>query len=318
MRKKLGTFLIYCAAAVSVIFVSAGYLYPDDVAMVNGKPITREILNIKVTEALMKFSAGGQSADKAVVEKNVLEGLINNELIYQESGKKGYLVSDEMIEKQYSAIKGQFGSQQQFLAALGQRGYTEDSLREELGRVMAIDNYISTEIAPRVSVSEEETKGYYEENIKIFWEPETVRASHILAGVEDPSDEGQKEAALKKIKGAEKKLGKGEDFAAVAREYSDCPSGSQGGDLGYFRREEMVKPFSDAAFALETGGTSGIVETKFGYHIITLTDRKPGRTIPFEEVKGDIEGWLGERKVFAELKSDIDKLKEKAKIERFL
>lgn len=318
MKKRFITAVIYLVLMVPAVFLFAADLYPGDVALVNGKPIGRAVLDRKVNEALMKLEAGGQDPDKEMLEKNVLDGLINNELIYQESMRAGYKAADKMIETQYSAIKGQFGTEQQFLNMLEQRGYTEESLREELGRIIAIDSYIGEEVAPHVSVPEEEVLRYYEENIKVFWEPEKIRASHVLAGVEDPSDDGQKKQALRKIKEVEKKLKKGEEFEALAREYSDCPSSTQGGDLGFFRREQMLKPFSDAVFALEEGGISGIVETKFGYHIIKLVERKPERTIPFEEVKSEIEQWLGEQKVFEELKVLVDKLKKGAKIERYL
>jgi len=321
MKKRFITAVIYLALMVPAVFLFAADLYPGSVALVNGKPISSAALDRKVNEALMKLEAGGQAVagpDRENLKKNVLEGLINNELIYQESMRTGHKAADTMIETQYSTIKGQFGTEQQFLNALEQRGYTENSLREELERVIAIDNYVGEEVAPHVSVPEEEMLRYYEENIKVFWEPETVKASHVLAGVEDPSDEGQKKQALRKIKEVEKKIEKGEEFEALAREYSDCPSSARGGDLGFFKREQMVEPFSNAVFALEEGGVSGIVETKFGYHIIKLVERKPERTIPFEEVKSDIEQWLGEQKIFEELKVLVDKLKKGAKVERYL
>jgi peptidyl-prolyl cis-trans isomerase C len=318
MKKRFITAVIYIALMGPAVFLFAADLYPDDVALVNGKPISSAILDRKVNEALSKLKAGGQVPDTKTLQKNVLEGLINNELIYQESTKTGHNAAATMIETQYSNIKGQFGTEQQFLDTLEQRGYTEESLREELGRMIAIDNYISGEVAPQVSVPEEEMLRYYEENIKVFWEPESLRASHILAKVDDPADEGQKKAALRKIKEVEKKLKKREEFDALAKEYSDCPSSTAGGDLGYFQKGRMVAEFENAAFALEEGETSGIVETKFGYHIIKLVERKPERTVPYEEVKGDIEQWLGEQKIFEELKVRVDRLKKGAKIERYL
>lgn len=318
MKKRFIIAVVYLALMVPAVFLFAADLYPGDVALVNGKPISSAALDRKVNEALSKLKAGGQVPDKKTLEQNVLEGLINNELIYQESMKTGYKAAATMIETQYSTIKGQFGTEQQFLNMLEQRGYTEESLREELGRIIAIDNYIGGEVAPQVSVPEEEVLRYYEENSKVFWEPETVRASHILAGVDDPTDEGQKKAALRKIKEVEKKLGKREEFEALAREYSDCPSSAAGGDLGYFQKGRMVAEFENAVFALEEGEISGIVETKFGYHIIKLVERKPERTTPFEEVKSDIEQWLGEQKIFEELKVLVDNLKKGAKIERYL
>ena len=77
----------------------------------------------------------------------------------------------------------------------------------------------------------------------------------------------------------------GEDFAEMAREYSEGPSASNGGDLGYFTQRDMVAPFTNAAFALAPGQVSDVVQTQFGYHIIQVVDRKASRKLEFEEVE---------------------------------
>jgi len=94
--------------------------------------------------------------------------------------------------------------------------------------------------------------------------PDQVRAAHILRS----SDGRGKEAALKEIEDLKAQLDDGADFADLARANSDCPSGSQGGDLGFFGRGAMVPEFETAAFDLEVGEVSGPVETDFGYHLI--------------------------------------------------
>ncbi len=104
--------------------------------------------------------------------------------------------------------------------------------------------------------------------------PATVRASHILLmyeGSARSSATRTKEEAETLIADIKTQIDGGTDFAALAGKYSDCPSGSQGGDLGPFGPGQMVKPFEDAAFNLEVGGVSDVVETAFGYHIITRT-----------------------------------------------
>lgn len=102
-----------------------------------------------------------------------------------------------------------------------------------------------------------------------------ISASHILlmyAGSERSSATRSKEEAQAQIVDIEKQLQDGADLAALAREHSDCGSAAAGGDLGTFGRGQMVKTFEDAAFGLEVGGTSGVVETVFGYHIIHRTN----------------------------------------------
>ena len=104
--------------------------------------------------------------------------------------------------------------------------------------------------------------------------PGTVRVSHILVAYQGSGVEGvtrTKEEALKLAQDLLARVNAGEKFDEVAANYSDCPSAEAGGDLGFFGRGRMVKPFEDAAFGLKPGGVSGIVETQFGYHIIKRT-----------------------------------------------
>lgn len=104
--------------------------------------------------------------------------------------------------------------------------------------------------------------------------PDQVQASHILLmykGSARSTATRSKEAALSQIQGIKQELDGGSDFAALARKHSDCPSGQNGGDLGKFGRGQMVGPFETAAFGMNVGETSGVVETDFGYHIIKRT-----------------------------------------------
>ncbi len=101
-----------------------------------------------------------------------------------------------------------------------------------------------------------------------------VKASHILlmyAGSSRSTATRTKDEAIKLINDIKQQLDTGADFATLAEQHSDCPSGKRGGDLGIFGRGQMVPPFEEAAFGMEVGGVSGVVETDFGYHIITRT-----------------------------------------------
>jgi len=95
-----------------------------------------------------------------------------------------------------------------------------------------------------------------------------IRASHILCSTDGTS----KEEALKQIEGIKAQIDDGADFAALAKEHSDCPSGSRGGDLGSFGKGQMVPSFEEAAYGLDVDGMSGPVETDFGYHLIHRTE----------------------------------------------
>lgn len=142
-------------------------------------------------------------------------------------------------------------------------------------------------IAGSAAVSDADVKAYYEQNKSRFGVEEQRRASHILITPEG----GDKEAARKKAEAilATLKTSPG-DFARLAKEQSKDPgSAAQGGDLGFFGKGMMTKPFEEAVFALKPGETSGIVETDFGFHIIRLSEVKPAQVKPLDEVRADIE-----------------------------
>jgi peptidyl-prolyl cis-trans isomerase C len=111
---------------------------------------------------------------------------------------------------------------------------------------------------------------------------------------------------------------KGEDFATLAKTYSEGPSGPRGGDLGYFRRGQMVKPFEEVAFSLKPDQTSEIVETRFGYHLIKVDDKKPAKKMTYAEVKDRLNDHLKKQKATSEADAYIETLRKGAKIEKFL
>lgn len=143
----------------------------------------------------------------------------------------------------------------------------------------------------RVSVSEDDLRRSYKENQARFTSPEERRASHILIKAEKSATADQKKAARAKAEQLLAQLQKNpSQFAELAKKNSDDPgSATNGGDLDFFARGAMVKPFEDAAFALKPGQISGVVESDFGFHIIQLTGERGGSAQPFEAVRAQLE-----------------------------
>jgi len=138
----------------------------------------------------------------------------------------------------------------------------------------------------QAQVSDAEQRAYYDAHKAEFAQEEQVKARHVLVMVNDQRDDA---AAQARIQEAKKKLEGGADFAAVVREYSDdTASKTQGGDLGYFGRNRMVKEFEDAAFSAQPGKLVGPVKSSFGYHLIEVTDKRAGGQQPFEVVAPQI------------------------------
>jgi peptidyl-prolyl cis-trans isomerase C len=191
------------------------------------------------------------------------------------------------------------------LAKAGRKaGLAEDKqvkrlLEQYLTRVVA-QTYLQQTTAKLVT--DEVLKKAYDKYKSGFKGEEEVRASHILVKTK------------KEAQDVIAKLDKGEDFAALAKKYSTGPSKAQGGDLGYFQRGQMVKPFAEAAFALKKGEyTKSPVKTQFGWHVIKLVDRRRRSAPPFEQVKDKLRADEARR-----LQGEVVKgLREKAKVARF-
>ncbi|MBN2418220.1 MAG: SurA N-terminal domain-containing protein [Deltaproteobacteria bacterium] len=141
----------------------------------------------------------------------------------------------------------------------------------------------------KVELNEDQLMEYYEENISTFSQEQQVKARHILFRVDsDASPEDQKKIEEKAVAVLER-IKKGEDFAELAKEFSEDSSKSQGGDLGYFPRGRMVREFEDAAFSLKKDEVSDLVKSDFGYHIIKVDDIKDESVKSYPEVRDEIE-----------------------------
>ncbi|MBW1981790.1 MAG: peptidylprolyl isomerase [Deltaproteobacteria bacterium] len=291
------------------------------VARVNGTDISQSDFDSEMSRVLDRMQTSGKApsnTEMAKLRQNVLDQLIARELLYQEARKKGIKPDQKTVDEQYTALEGRFPSENDFKAALTAMGLNETKLKSQLERNLAIKELVDTRIVKDVAVTDAETKAYYDSHPDLFRRPAQVRASHILVKLPANADDAQKAAALKKIKAVQEKVKKGGDFSALAKEYSEGPSAEKGGDLGYFGRGQMVVPFEKAAFALQPGQVSDVVQTRFGYHLIKVTDKKPESQIAYADIKERLGNYLKQQKVQQEVKIYVDDLKKEADIKEFL
>jgi peptidyl-prolyl cis-trans isomerase C len=305
--------------------VTAGEAKDSDAVavVVNGVAITESEVQKVIQQALGRLK--GQATPQLLemyrqrIRKDVLERLVSERLLEEQIKKKNITVSDEEVEEKVRQLAAQQRLTIDDLKALLEAyGKSIDDLREQTRLGAAYEKLIESESAGKINVTEREAKEYYEENIKQYAIPEQLRASHILISTRptDPNSDPDKIKAEARAKAESllKQIKDGADFAELARKHSACPSGKAGGDLGYFTRGKMVPEFEKAAFSLDVGKVSGIVETSFGYHIIKATDRKKATTMSFDEAKADIIKTL-ERKKYEKFINDyIESLKAKATI----
>ena len=293
----------------------------DKIAIINGSVITIEEFNRELNPVKQKILQQKQkisSTQLEDIEKKILENLIDLELLFQESQNNGIKVEKEKIDSQMKSLKQKLPNNTEFKKLLTELKLSESALKLKIKKGIAIQELIESRITQKIKISDKESKVFYDTNPDFFKQSEQVKASHILIKVSPEADEITKSEAKQKLRQIQQKLNKNEDFATLAKEFSEGPSKINGGDLGYFQRGQMVKAFEDAAFSLKPEEVSDIVKTQFGYHLIKVVDKKLKKTIPYEDVKNNLVQHLKQEKTKQKVKLYIQTLREKAKIEKFL
>ena len=313
--------VILLTAAIATVSADQKQPAPEKAAVVNGTVITKEQYNLELNQLMERLAREGRrinDSQLATLKTELLDSLINRELLYQESQKKGIVIQPQETMKEIAAMKQRFPSEDAFQQALATRNLTEAVITAQVERGLAIQKHIDQQIADKIVVSATESKQYYDANPQLFKLPGEVKASHILIKLDPAADETQKAEARKKIEKIQQKLKNGEDFAELAKTSSEGPSSVNGGDLGFFRRGQMVKPFEDAAFALKPNEISEIVQTRFGYHIIKVFEKKPEKKITYEEIQSRLEEHLKQKRVQEEVGVYLIELRKSAKIEKLI
>jgi len=298
---------------------------PKIAAVVNGEEITQEELDdvFKQEEKRTKSKKEQLSdSQKKKLKTRILEDLIKRALLFQESKNKAIIITDEEINKKVELFKQRFSNENEYKLYLKNRNMSEDKIKFAFKKDIAIkkyiDKYVVEKVEKQISISENESKKFYDDNPKYFTQPEMVRASHILVKVDSAATDSEKNKAKKLIEEIKQKLDKGDDFASLAKKHSGCPSSSKGGDLGFFGHGQMVKPFDDAAFVLKVNEISNIVKTVYGYHLIKVSDKKDKKQLSYKETKNKIVDYLKRPKIKKVIVIHLENLKKSAKIERYL
>jgi len=273
----------YYAAWIMGLLLSSISTSAAVLATVNGDEITSD----EVNKVLIEGTQGrldSLSADKQnELRHRIIEGMIVQNLIYDDAQKTGILDSKEYKQELETTI---------------------DRLKVQLAAKVWEQEQFDA-----IKVDAKEVKAYYDTNPNEFIDKEKIHARHIL--VRSKAQAQSIIAGMKTLSGDRLK----KEFMAQAKLFSIGPSAARGGDLGYFPRGQMVASFNDAAFALKTGTVSLIpVQSQFGYHVIYVEDRKPAKKMGFDTVKSFIEQRLKMDKFKETMEKKMAALHEKAKI----
>jgi len=288
---------------------------PDVVAKVNGEDIKKVELELAIRTLEERNRASVPPDQRDTVYRQVLDRIVGFKLLVQEAKSRKTAPPPWEVDGKVDELKRQFPSEEQFQAMLKARGVTFEQLRAETADSVAVNTMLQTELGPKVKVNEADVKKFYDENKARFRQEDSVHASHILIRVDEKADVATKQKAKAQAEDILKQIKKGAAFADLAKKFSQDPgSAPNGGDLGFFTKGQMVPQFENAAFALQVGQTSAVVESPFGYHIIKVQETKPGRDLNYEEVKLQIGDYLKQQAQEKEAQAFIDTLKAKGKV----
>ncbi|WP_343338177.1 Foldase protein PrsA [Terrisporobacter petrolearius] len=319
--KKIFTFILCLMMTISLIGCSAD---KKAVAIVNGQNITLENYQklLYLNKSSMESYYGSDIWSKKMedgktysdtLKEMVLQTMIGSEVIYQQAEKDKVIPTDKQVQDQINSFNESTKNNSEYQEQLKKMGINEDFIKFQFTRDLANTN-LQKKFEEDTKISETEMKKYYEDNKKSFY-TDTVTASHILLKTQDSEGKElsakKKKEAKKKAEEALAKVKSGEDFAKVAKKYSQDSSASKGGELGTFGRGKMVSEFEKAAFNMKKGEISDIVETEYGYHIIKVTGRVDKQET-YNDVKDKIKTTLAGQK-YTEY---VEKLKKDSKIEQ--
>lgn len=286
---KKAMYIAFGAVLAAAIFLLAGFMDKEAVATVNGTDIDKDELYEKLI-----VSNGAATLDT----------MISDEIVKQEAKKADVKVTQDEIDAEMKIYEEQYGGAEALESAIASSGMTIAQLEDEMKNYLLIEKLVG----PDIKITDEQIKTYFDDNKESFAKGEQVEASHILVATKEEADE------------VTKKLKDGEDFAALAKEYStDTATAEKGGELGSFGAGEMAAEFEEAAFAMKVDEISEPVETEYGFHIIKVTGKTEAAEAKLEDNKEKIKEllfdealnteyttWMAEKKESADIKNELE------------
>jgi parvulin-like peptidyl-prolyl isomerase len=238
-------------------------------ATVDGDPITLyQLKQFQEKDIRIRQSGGGDPSA-------MLNTLITEQVVQREVVDAGIIVRDEDVDHYIDGIKERNKiTDEQLKDALKAQGLSLDVYRKQVREDLQRQQLISREIRGKVNVTPEEVQRYYESHASEYSTPERMQVAHILFALRPDAPSDQVVAITAKAEEVRQRIDKGADFAEMAKQYSEDPTGQAGGSLGWFKQGELLEPMEQAALKLKVGGVSQPVRTKVGIHLIKLEERE--------------------------------------------
>jgi foldase protein PrsA len=288
---KLVAALLIVALIGAAVFGSgilSGKTSEGVVGRVNGEAITKDEL---------------YDALKDQYGQETLNTLISEKIIKLEIKKHNIEVPEKDVEEEFQKLVDQYGGQEQFDQIFESYGYDQNDIKEDIKMSLQLKKLLE----PKITITEEEMKEYFETNKATYDTKEQVKASHILVDSEATAQE------------VRNKLLAGADFAELAKEYStDTNNNENGGELGFFSKGNMVAEFENVAFALAVGEISEPVKTEYGYHIIKVEEKQAAKEATYEECQALVKEALFNEKLPTAYNTYFEEIYDEYEIENLL
>jgi len=292
------------------------------VVRVSGDPITEKqiLAQIDMLASQTILTPEQQKNRNSFLFQGAVDNLVTASLLKEHARKQGVTIDKAMVDERVREISKRYPSREAFEKALSSQGANEEGLRKVLEEGLMMQHVLDQATRDVPPATEAEIVKFYNENPDKLPIPERVHAAHILLRVSANATPEQKAEIRKKIEEIRAEIeSKKITFADAAAKYSqDQTNAAKGGDLGFFSRGQMVKPFEEAAFGTTPGTISPVIETQFGYHIIHVIEHQAAHKATIDEARPAIKDHLERVKKQQAAKELVDELKAQARIETFM
>lgn len=316
-----GAFLALIMAGASVSGLQAGEVPAESglVAQVGQIPVTRYEVQRefqKVLPLLGGFHGGVSREKREQIWEDAVAKLIERAFQVQYALTEEIGIADAAVEAPFQKVRERFGSEEEFGKALG--GESVNAFRASIFRELLARKAEEVAVRSRVAVTDLEVEEYFEANRGRFMRPKAFRASHILVKVDPAAGDGERESSKARAEELAVRARSGEDFFNLAYYHSDDDTKFVGGDIGYFHQGRLAAPEVEAALLrTQVGEIAGPVESRFGFHVLKLTEVNPPRQLGLDEVRKKIRQALEKERLAALYREWMENLRSRFKVERF-
>lgn len=282
------------------------------VMVVNGVQVS----DVEVNAAKQAIAAQlrGQTADETMITRRAVDQVVARILLGAAAREAKVQADEAKVEAAIEQQRMIAGGPEKLAESLKQAGLTEPDLRRITAETMMVRQYIETVLLASLTITDEDLKAYYEAHPKEFEHGEQVRLRMILVEAKPSADETTRAAARTKVESIHTRLLAGEDFATLARQFSEDATKANGGEVGWVSKGRLMPELEPAVFALEPGKISDVQASSFGFHIFRVEERKPAGTSALAEVKDNLRSFLRGRKAESTVREKVDTMRAGAKI----